>query len=119
MQEGMREDNVETEKLSTPLRIFIINESGVKDCWLEGDMEVKGKFFKDGRYSAYFTLVSNRDQKCYNAGEYGDIWEQGPWEGKGMGSFTWVMELASGGEAIYLLSLEGREHTGVQMERNW
>lgn len=40
----MRADNVKIGKQTKPLRIFIINGSGIKEWWLEGDMEVKEKF---------------------------------------------------------------------------
>ena len=40
----MRTDNVKIGKQTKPLRIFIINGNGIKERWLEGDMEVKEMF---------------------------------------------------------------------------
>lgn len=40
----MRADNVKIGKQKKPFRIFTINGSGIKEWWLEGDMEVKEKF---------------------------------------------------------------------------
>lgn len=57
---GMRADNMDIEKQTTPLSHCEINGSGEIGQWLEGEVEVTGTLFKDGRITPYFPLVSSR-----------------------------------------------------------